>query len=100
VNFNPAGAAYNGVTDTDMTDSYPSEVQGLVYATGTITWLQPSTVRGALIAASTANSEAISVQATPATVVWDGSLYTSPPQWFTSQVQMVVTPNSYTQVLR
>jgi Tfp pilus assembly protein PilX len=99
VNFNPPGAAYNGVTNTNLTDTYPSEIQGLVYATGTITWLQPSTVRGALIAASSASNDAFSVQSTAATVLWDGSLYANPPQWF-STVQMVVQSNSYTQVLR
>ena len=33
-NFNPTGAAYNGVVDNDITDFYPSKIKGLVYVSG------------------------------------------------------------------
>lgn len=33
VNFNPAGMPYNGSTDSDKVDSYPSMLQGIVYGT-------------------------------------------------------------------
>lgn len=33
-NFNPAGAAYLGTEDNDLSDSYPSEINGLVYISG------------------------------------------------------------------
>lgn len=33
-NFNPTGAAYNGVVDTDTADVYPSKIKGLVYVSG------------------------------------------------------------------
>ena len=40
LNFNPSGATStpypwpSGVTDTDTTDSYPNQVRGLIYCTG------------------------------------------------------------------
>ncbi|MBM4075974.1 MAG: hypothetical protein FJ267_10055 [Planctomycetes bacterium] len=33
-NFNPVGAPYGGVEDTDTTDSFPSKIKGLVYVSG------------------------------------------------------------------
>jgi hypothetical protein len=35
-NYNPAGAAYSGQTDADNSDTYPSEVVGLVHVLGNI----------------------------------------------------------------
>lgn len=33
-NFNPTGAAFRGVTDSDQTDTYPSQIQGMVVVFG------------------------------------------------------------------
>ena len=33
-NFNPTGAPYNGTFDSDITDTYPSKIKGLVYVSG------------------------------------------------------------------
>src|SRR6185437_12587397 len=35
-NLNPASTPYNGTSNTTATDSYPSTIQGLVYATGNV----------------------------------------------------------------
>ena len=36
VNFNPAGSPYQGSTDSDQTDSYPSLIKGIVYVSGSL----------------------------------------------------------------
>lgn len=36
VNFNPAGSPYQGSTDSDQTDSYPSLFKGIVYGSGDV----------------------------------------------------------------
>lgn len=36
VNFNPPGAPFAGVTDSDKVDTYPSRFTGLIYATGDV----------------------------------------------------------------
>lgn len=48
-NFNPSGDPYNGVSDSDMSDRYPSILQGIVYATGNIALQQKVTVVGAIV---------------------------------------------------
>lgn len=37
VNFNPASAPYDGVTDSDTSDVYPSWIRGLTYVSGNLT---------------------------------------------------------------
>lgn len=49
-NFNPAGFPYSGGEDADSVDSYPSRIDGIVYATGTIRVADNGTVEGVLIA--------------------------------------------------
>jgi hypothetical protein len=34
-NLNPPGTPYNGVSDTDLSDSYPAQINGIVHAIGT-----------------------------------------------------------------
>ncbi len=47
VNFNPAGAPYDGVTDSDTTDGYPSWIKGLTYISGNMSVASGSTtIRG------------------------------------------------------
>ena len=36
VNFNPAGSPYQGLSDNDQLDTYPSQVKGLVYVSGLV----------------------------------------------------------------
>jgi len=48
-NFNPPGAPYQGDEDTDQSDQYPSEIQGLVHVTGNLLLKQTSRIRGVVI---------------------------------------------------
>lgn len=48
-NFNPSGAPCNNVTDADLTDSYPSRIEGLIYVTGNVTMTSTARVNGVII---------------------------------------------------
>jgi len=93
VNYNPVGAAYNGITDTDTSDTYPSEIDGLVHICGALTVTQPCLIRGTVIVGSTSNN-AFQMNAPQMQVIYNPTLYTSPPQYYTTQVQM--TPQTGT----
>ena len=48
-NFNPAGAPFEGVSDSDESDKYPSEIRGLVHVRGDLTLKNTALVRGAVV---------------------------------------------------
>ena len=48
-NFNPPGVPFGGATDLDKTDSYPSEIRGLVHVRGDLTLDSTALVRGAIV---------------------------------------------------
>ncbi len=50
-NFNPPGAPYNGTTNITQLDTYPSAIEGLVYATGNLLIGGTSTFLGPVYAA-------------------------------------------------
>jgi hypothetical protein len=56
-NFNPAGASYQGSSDSDVDDSYPNEIQGLVHVLGDLVMRQTATVRGVIICEGQASAE-------------------------------------------
>jgi hypothetical protein len=75
-NFNPAGSPYEGVSDTDTTDTYPARIKGLVYTSGNLTVSTDMMVEGAVIAGA-----AVNVSGTLA-VAHDSSLALNPPRGF------------------
>lgn len=74
VNFNPTGAAYSGVTDTDETDVYPNEVQGLVHVKGNLTLDQTSRIRGIIICEGQATIDGGNNE-----LIYDSAIAASPP---------------------
>lgn len=50
VNFNPPGAAYLGVTDSDTSDTYPACLEGVVYITGELRFTDDAKLDGVAIA--------------------------------------------------
>ena len=102
-NFNPDGAPYPGAVPDDLLgdllDSYPSEIQGLVHVTGTVTFTNTAKIKGALLAESPLTLNAVQFQGTN-TIEYDRALFTNPPQGYTESVKMVVEPNSWKRVVR
>jgi hypothetical protein len=81
VNFNPPGSPYQGLADSDQTDSYPSLIKGLVYASGgiTIEAFHPH-IDGVLITGGELkvnSSESL-------TVTYDLQFFSNPPPGFSS----------------
>lgn len=97
-NFNPVGAPYSGVTDADQSDTYPSELQGLVHVRETLTFSGAVTIRGCVIVESSAGANAVSVSASPS-IIYTPSLYTSPPMGYMKSVTMSIVPGSWKQVV-
>jgi Tfp pilus assembly protein PilX len=88
-NLNPSGAPYNGVTNSTTTDTYPCEIDGLVYISGNLTTQNHPVFKGPLIINGTWTATG-AVDLAP-----DTSYYTNPPQGFTATPQMVVAPASW-----
>jgi len=77
-NFNPDGAPYNGHSDYDCDDVYPSEICGLVHCTGDLLLKQTCRVRGVVICNSS-----VTVEDSPQ-IRHDPSIPQNPPDGYTS----------------
>ncbi|MBV8781636.1 MAG: hypothetical protein JO353_09580 [Phycisphaerae bacterium] len=97
-NFNPSGAPYNGVSNSTMTDTYPSMISGLVHVKGTVKFQAAGLIHGAVICESTASPDAVQINANEE-IDYDPTLYTNPPQGYTKSVTMSVQPGSWTRVV-
>lgn len=81
-NFNPTGSPYNGVTDSDTADRYPSMIQGIVYVTGGVTIQGTTTIVGALV-----SEGAIDIRSGSTVTLW--RQITGNPPGFTSRTFVV-----------
>lgn len=88
-NFNPIGAPYNGSTDTDTSDSYPSEIQGLIHVNGDVELRQQGNYRGAVLVQGIVN-----VNGGSPTIIWDSNLIDNPPWGYSS------TPKSTSMIVQ
>jgi hypothetical protein len=102
-NYNPDGAPYPGADPDDLLgdllDSYPSEIQGLVHVTGTVTFKNTAKIKGVVLAESPLTLEAVRFQGTN-TIEYDKAIFANPPQGYTESVRMVVEPNSWKRIVR
>jgi len=92
-NYNPPGAPYQGQSDSDMTDEYPNEVQGLVHVTGFLKLSDTARVKGSIICEDSVEC------AKKNTIIHNPSLYASPPEGYTYVAGMKISPGSYKQVV-
>ncbi len=92
-NYNPSGAPYLGVWDNDKYDSYPNEIQGLVYIKGTLELEQTARIRGAVICEGEVACKERN------TIIHEPKLYTSPPDEFTFVDSVRLSPGSCKQVV-
>ena len=93
VNLNPTGAPYEGVSDTDKTDTYPNEIRGLVHIEGSLKTRQTARVVGAVICNGPAYEERTN------TITYNASLYVCPPKWYTHVDGMKLSPRSGKQLV-
>ena len=97
-NFNPAGAPYLGNTDLTMTNTFPSQIDGLVYCTGNLTDQNSSSgVNGAVICGGSATFESDFF------IIHDDDLLINPPEGFTQNpaglLTMKIIRGSWRQVV-
>jgi hypothetical protein len=94
VNFNPPGTPYSGVSNSTMTDTYPSQISGLTYVSGNLTCNGNPVLRGDLVVGGT-----LSVQST-LSVTYDPTWYQKPPPGFYIQPPpMIVSPGTWAQAI-
>ncbi|MCL5282150.1 MAG: hypothetical protein M1376_19855 [Planctomycetes bacterium] len=93
-NFNPVGAPYGGVTDSDTTDQYPDEIRGLVHVKGSLRLQQTARIVGVVICEGTVTCEDTN------TIVYDPGLSANPPTGYTYVDGMKVSPGSWQQVVQ
>lgn len=93
VNFNPSGAPYGGVTDSDTADTYPSELRGLVYVSGSLTTSgSPKVVGTVIVEGGVSTSGSLTLQ-------YDSTIYASPPPGFTGSSVLKIVAGSWQQVV-
>jgi hypothetical protein len=91
-NFNPPGAPYRDASDSDLTDTYPNEIRGLVHVLGTLRFLQATRIRGVVIGESTITVEV----SPPVHIIHDPSIYDNPPVGYADPASpMAVIPGTW-----
>jgi hypothetical protein len=96
-NYNPTGAPYpypSGTTNTTTTDSYPSIVGGMIYASGNVV-LSSSANLGMVFSGGTVN---VTSSVTALGLTYDSGYFQTPPPGFSS-IKMVLSEGSYRQVV-
>ncbi len=93
-NFNPTGAPYSGVTDSDKSDQYPDEIWGLVHISGSLTLAETTRVVGVVICDGTVSGTG------QGTIAYNAGLYANPPLNYTYVEGMKVSPGSWKQVVQ
>jgi hypothetical protein len=93
-NYNPPGTPYNGASDIDTADSYPSQVGGLVYISGDVSQKGTTAIDGQLLVRGT-------LQVTERVVVrYSGAASAAPPPGFFESAQMVPLGGTWARGVR
>jgi hypothetical protein len=90
-NFNPAGTAWEGQSDIDTEDSYPSRIKGLAYIGGDSQFTTSPTFEGVVVVAGAAQ-----VSGTLSLIYSDDYL-TNPPPGFLDKTLLTVAPGSWSK---
>ncbi len=93
VNFNPAGTPYDGAENAGIADTYPSMINGLVYASGDIFLTNSVTVDGVVVVDGTVSGSGIF------SFSYQNAAYNDPPPGFVDTVRMDVVPGSWQQIV-
>lgn len=93
VNFNPVGTPYQGVTNSTMLDTYPSVINGLVYASGAVTTQNNVTINGVLVVGTILTAQNV------LSLSYLSTFYDNPPPGFDGATEMVISPGSWKQLV-
>jgi len=89
-NLNPAGTPYNGQWDTDMIDTYPAELRGLLHVIGPDGTVE---ISGRLVGTLVSDSP-VSVQNNTLTVTVDPDLLNRPPLGYAAGDYVMPVPGT------
>lgn len=94
VNFNPTNAAYQGESDSDLLDIYPSMLRGLIYVSGNAVVRENNTIciNGSLIAGASLTCSG------PLNVIYDPSIKQNPPPMFRRVASVDAKPGTIRMV--
>ena len=95
--LNPPDTPYDGESDADLADTYPSEIQGLVHVTGQVQLKQTALIRGLLLCESAASADAAACE--DSQIIYNPALYANPPQGYTTAVKMIPQSGSWKQAV-
>lgn len=92
-NLNPPTAPYLGSSDNDTSDSYPSQIEGLIYVSGNLIARGAAQIRGQVLAGGSATfSENV-------TLSWSSRYFDNPPPGFVSRYNMRLKTESLARVV-
>jgi hypothetical protein len=91
VNYNPAGAEYQGASDSDTVDSYPSQIRGLVFISGNASFSTDNTIDGAVLALGSTDVTG------QLTLMYDDIYLTNPPPGFLDRTRLTISPGSWSK---
>jgi hypothetical protein len=92
VNFNPITAPYAGASDSDTSDTYPSRLEGLLYATDDFTIQGSTTILGQVVAGDDITYDGtVSITTSP-------GYADAPPAGFVSRYNMLMDVGSLARV--
>lgn len=94
VNFNPPTMPYNGSSDSDQLDTYPTQITGLVYASGQITVENTVKLYGQFVSGA-----AMLFKKDAVTITRDSTYYDNPPPGFSSGYNMLLKTDSLARVV-
>jgi hypothetical protein len=95
-NFNPSGSPYQGSSDLDILDIYPSEIRGLVHVRGEAGFDSNGKFRGAVLCES--SSAEVRFEGSHE-IIYDRSLSDLPPQGYAARVPMLPQPGSWKRIV-
>ncbi len=92
-NMNPPGSPYEGVSDLDIADVYPSEVRGLIHAREDVYLKESTLVRGVIVCEGAVDCD------NDTRIVHNPDYATSPPMGYTYAERMKIAPGSWKKTL-
>jgi hypothetical protein len=93
INFNPVGTPYQGIADSDTTDTYPSLIKGLVYVSGNVTTTNHPTIDGGLIVGGTLSTSS------DLDLTYRSTYFDNPPPGFTAPSKIQAGPGTWKKVV-
>ncbi len=92
-NYNPAHTPYAGAFNSTSTDTYPSIMKGLIYASGNVTTKNSVTIDGVLVIGTTLSA------ANTLSLSYLSTFYDNPPPGFGGAPEMMISPGTWKQLV-